>query len=144
MGRGNFCASGDLAMQWYIDYDQFTSEDGEYDELFQHEMVNYEMVNQIMNRYPSFWKTNAWIRRDAHALLENKMFYIGIADNENTLAVFISSKDEFGTGRMAIRHFEGYKKGIQKILLELFGEIYVRTSAWTSARITEEETDNAV
>lgn len=144
MGRGNFCASGDLAMQWYIDYDQFTSEDGEYDELFQHEMVNYEMVNQIMNRYPSFWKTNAWIRRDAHTLLENKLFYIGIADNENTLAVFISSKDEFGTGRMAIRHFEGYKNGIQKILLELFGEIYVRTSAWTSARITEEETDNAV
>ena len=45
MGRGNFCASGDLAMQWYIDYDRFTSEDGEYDELFQHEMVNYEMVN---------------------------------------------------------------------------------------------------
>ena len=124
MGRGNFCASGDLAMQWYIDYDQFTSEDGEYDELFQHEMVNYEMVSQIMKRYPSFWKTNA--------------------DNENTLAVFISSKDEFGTGRMAIRHFEGYKKGIQKILLELFGEIYVRTSAWTSARITKEETDNAV
>ena len=41
MGRGNFCASGDLAMQWYIDYDQFTSEDGEHDELFQHEMVNY-------------------------------------------------------------------------------------------------------
>ena len=80
MGRGNFCASGDLAMRWYIDYDQFTSEDGEHDELFQHEMVNYEMVNQIMKRYPSFWKTNAWIHRDAHALLENKLFYIGIAD----------------------------------------------------------------
>lgn len=144
MGRGNFCASGDLAMQWYIDYDQFTSEDGEYDELFQHEMVNYEMVNQIMKRYPSFWKTNTWIRRDAQALLENRLFYIGIADNENTLAVFISSKDEFGTGRMAIRHFEGYKNGIQKILLELFGEIYVRTSAWTSGRITKEEIDNAV
>lgn len=138
MGRGNFCASGDLAMQWYIDYDQFTSEDGEIDELFLHEMVNYEMVNKIMKRYPSFWKTDKWIRRDAHALLENKLFYIGTADNENTLAVFISSKDEFGIGRMAIRHFDGYKKGVQQILLDLFGEVYIRTSVWTSGRIAKE------
>ncbi|MEI3413639.1 MAG: hypothetical protein V8Q88_00445 [Christensenellales bacterium] len=53
MGQ-DFAQDGDLAMQWYIDYDQFTSEDGEYDELFQHKMVNYEMVSQILKRISVF------------------------------------------------------------------------------------------
>lgn len=31
MGRGNFSARGDMAEQWYIDYDNYHSYDGSLD-----------------------------------------------------------------------------------------------------------------
>lgn len=130
MGRGNYYASGDYATQWYVGYAHDIPEDE-----FVSELVKKEVMYQIATRYPSFWKTDIWIRRDSHVLLENQLFYIGIADNENSIVIFLSSKDDGITDGLASRHFDVYEKGIRDILLGLFGEVYVPTSSWTSQKI---------
>lgn len=120
MGRGNYYASGDYAAQWYVEYEPNILE---------------EAFREIEERFPSFHKQDKWIRRDSHVLLANNLFYIGIADNEHMIAVFLSSKDDGVTDGLAARHFETYKKGILNILLSFFGKVYVPTSSWTSRKI---------
>jgi hypothetical protein len=120
MGRGNYYASGDHAAQWYVDYEPDILEDA---------------FREIEERFASFYKQDKWFRRDSHILLENDLFYVGIADNEHTIAVFLSSKDDGVTDGLAARHFNAYEKGILDILLSFFGEVYVPTSSWTSRKI---------
>lgn len=120
MGRGNYYASGDHAAQWYVDYEPDILEDA---------------FREIEERFASFYKQDKWFRRDSHILLENDLFYVGIADNEHTIAVFLSSKDDGVTDGLAARHFNAYEKGILNILLSFFGEVYVPTSSWTSRKI---------
>lgn len=120
MGRGNYYASGDHAAQWYVDYEPDILEDA---------------FREIEERFASFYKQDKRFRRDSHILLENDLFYVGIADNEHTIAVFLSSKDDGVTDGLAARHFNAYEKGILDILLSFFGEVYVPTSSWTSRKI---------
>lgn len=120
MGRGNYYASGDHAAQWYVDYEPDILEDA---------------FREIEERFASFYKQDKWFRRDSHILLENDLFYVGIADNESTIAVFLSSKDNGTTDGLAAWHFGAYEKGILDILLSFFGEVYVPTSSWTSRKI---------
>ena len=120
MGRGNYYASGDYAAQWYVDYEPDILE---------------EVFHKIEERFASFRKQDKWIRRDSHVLLANNIFYIGIADNEWTVAVFLSSKDNAVADSLAARHFNTYEEGILNILLSLFGKVYVPTSSWTSRKI---------
>lgn len=120
MGRGNYYASGEHAAQWYVEYEPDILE---------------EAFREIKERFASFHEQDKWFRRDSHILLENYIFYVGVADNESTIAVFLSSKDDGITDGLASRHFETYKKGILDILLGLFGNVYVPTSSWTSQKI---------
>lgn len=120
MGRGNYYASGDYAAQWYVEY-----EPDILDEVFR----------KIEERFASFHKQDKWLRRDSHILLANNIFYVGIADNEHNVAVFLSSKDDRVADCLAARHFDAYAKGILDILLSFFGEVYVPTSSWTSRKI---------
>ena len=120
MGRGNYYASGDHAAQWYVDYEPDILEDA---------------FREIEERFASFYKQDKWFHRDSHILLENDLFYVGIADNESTIAVFLSSKDNGIMDGLAARHFGAYEKGILDILLSFFGEVHVPTSSWTSQKI---------
>lgn len=120
MGRGNYYASGNYAAQWYVEYEPDILE---------------EAFREIKERFASFHKQDKWFRRDSHILLANDIFYVGVADNESTIAVFLSSKDDDITDGLASRHFDAYEKGIRDILLGLFGEVYVPTSSWTSQKI---------
>lgn len=120
MGRGNYYASGNYAAQWYVDYEPDVLED---------------VFREIEVRFPSFHKQDKWIRRDSHVLLANNLFYIGIADNEHDVAVFLSSKDNRVADCLAARHFNTYEEGILNILLSFFGKVYVPTSSWTSRKI---------
>ena len=120
MGRGNYYASGEHAAQWYVEYEPDILE---------------EVFRKIEERFASFHRQDKWLRRDSHILLENYIFYVGVADNEHTVAVFLSSKDDGITDGLASRHFDAYEKGILDILLGLFGEVYVPTGSWTSQKI---------
>lgn len=120
MGRGNYYASGNYAAQWYVE-----DEPDILDEVFR----------KIEERFASFHKQDKWLRRDSHILLANNIFYVGIADNEHNVAVFLSSKDNGIANGLAARHFDAYEKGILNILLSFFGEVYVPTSSWTSRKL---------
>lgn len=120
MGRGNYYASGDYAAQWYVEYEPDILE---------------EVFQKIEERFASFHKQDKWFRRDSHILLANNIFYVGIADNEHNIAVFLSSKDNGIADGLAARHFDAYEKEILNILLSFFGEVYVPTSSWTSRKI---------
>lgn len=120
MGRGNYYASGNYAAQWYVDYEPDILE---------------EVFHKIEERFASFHRQDKWLRRDSHILLANNVFYVGIADNEYNVAIFLSSKDNRVADCLAARHFETYKKGIINILLSFFDEVYVPTSSWTSQKI---------
>lgn len=120
MGRGNYYASGNYAAQWYVEYEPDILE---------------EVFRKIEERFASFHKQDKWLRRDSHILLANNIFYVGVADNEHNVAVFLSSKDNRVADCLAARHFDAYEKGILNILLSFFGEVYVPTSSWTSRKI---------
>mgnify|MGYP000962420674 CR=1 FL=1 len=120
MGRGNYYASGNYAAQWYVEYDPDILEDA---------------FREIEERFPSFHKQDKWLRRDSHILLANNVFYVGIADNEHNVAVFLSSKDNRVADCLAARHFNTYERGILDILLRFFNEVYAPTSSWTSRKI---------
>ena len=120
MGRGNYYASGKYATQWYVEYEPDILE---------------EVFQKIEERFSSFHRQGKWLRWDSHILLENGFFYVGTADNEPSIAIFLSSKDDGVMDGLAARHFDAYAKGILDILLSFFGEVYVPTSSWTSRKI---------
>ncbi|MEG2624150.1 MAG: hypothetical protein RSC06_14750 [Clostridia bacterium] len=128
-----------MSDQWYIDYDAFEN-DGQWDQEYQGYMLNTELKELIQKRFPSFYDSDARVSRDSSAMLENELFYIGLADNEWSVAVFLQSKDdgEYSDGIVS-RHFLEYTDGIKTILLDMFGTIYIRASAWTSGKITKKE-----
>lgn len=153
MGRGNYCARGNYAGQWYLDYDNYYSPmyDAETDEeteetFFDQDLLDEDvsmLMQEIEDRFPSFRHCDKWGNyyegRENHFLLENEMFYIGIADNEWSASIFIQGKDEdiswHGYEGLAGKHFDNYTKQIEKILLDMFGDVYKRNGAWMSSKI---------
>lgn len=153
MGRGNYCARGDYADQWYLDYDGYYTtgidvQGEETEEKFFDDSLMNDDISAIMaeieKRFPSFRHCDKWgnyyEERENHFLLENSMFYVGIADNEWSMAIFIQGKDEDiswnGLEGLAGKHFANYAEGIKKILLNMFGSIYTSHGGWTSTKIT--------
>ena len=146
MGRGNFCVSGELGFQWYIDHDLYSMEDEANEYTTDYDMLQDDIesaVREIQHRFPSFSERrtmvdNCWAQE---VLAENSLFVIGIADNQWSEAVFIKARDDLYPEDMnlARRHFNTYCDGIQRILLDMFGEVCLRCSAWTHQRITRKE-----
>ena len=102
MGKGNTCVFGDCEGLFYIDWDNFSNEyeDGhgniiqDYDfQRDEWENSLYEFISDFTQKFKSFSKCNEWIGRDEKAVLENKLFYITIADNEWSMAVKLSKKN---------------------------------------------------
>lgn len=153
MGRSNYVARGDYADQWYIDYDGYYTpgidEQGEETEesFFDDDLMNEDIsaiMAEIEKRFPSFRHCDKWGNyyegRENHFLLENSMFYVGIADNGWSMAIFIQGKDEDiswnGLQGLAGKHFSNYAEGIKTVLLQMFGAIYTSHGGWTSTKLT--------
>ena len=151
MGRENFCANGNLSDQWYIDnewyeepeLDENGEETGEtwIDYEYMIEDVEENILKAIEKRFPSFRKVSKTVDHywGKCYKLENELFSIGIADNEWSLAIFIEENEENvswnGYQGLAEKHFQKYREGIEKILLDSYGSIYKRNTAWTSYKI---------
>lgn len=154
MGRGNYCARGDYAEQWYLDYEDYYTPmyDPETDEeteetFFDRDLLDedvFMLMQAIEKRFPSFRHCDKWGNyyegRENHFLLENEMFYIGIADNEWSAAIFIQGKDEDiswnGYEGLATKHFNNYVEKLERIMLDTFGTVYKRNGAWMSTKLT--------
>lgn len=154
MGRGNYCPMGKLTDQWYIDYDNYSYHEEEDDadyvvyEGYDYDLCEediYNAMSEIQKRYPSFQPCDKYSNSEhgrywgEHILLENSFFEIGMADNSWSAAIFIKERDDIECSGIAERHFKEYCDGIKNLLLNLFGEIYLRNGAWMSSVIRKEE-----
>lgn len=127
MGRGNYLANGgNYSYQWYVDNDVW---DWDFDAE--------NLRAMLAKRHKSFGACDKWIDRESHAFAQNRLFYVGIADNESSVAIFISPRDDGFVRGGQRRHFPRYRAGIEQILVSQFGaqNVRIRTSAWTSVSL---------
>lgn len=115
------------------------------------ERENFEdcFCDEMSSKFPCFepmkkdywltWKTH---EADGRVLLESKLFYIIVGDNEWSLAVkLIQKKDCYGEylfEGLQKKHSPEYLAAMKEILLNMFGEVSYRTGAWTSGVIRKE------
>ena len=173
MGRGNVCPDGKYEGVVYVDYDNvlcYTKKDDSEQRLLKdiscEEMSEFEfaedtsqlllneyranLVTEMMRRYPSFEEPNqAWLsnHRNGKVILENKLFYIIVEDNEWAEAVeLIQKESEYGDvdlSGLQKQHYQHYLNAIQNILLERFGEVGTYGGPWTSGKITKGESNDS-
>lgn len=82
------------------------------------------------------------LKDDGRVLLESKLFYIALEDNEWSLAVELLQKedpyDDHLSGLQG-RHYLKYLDGMKRCLLERLPSIGTYAGAWMSGTITREE-----
>lgn len=127
MGRGNYLArGGNYSYQWYVDNDVWNWDD---------DPENLRAM--LAKRYKSFGACDKWLDRESHAFAQNRLFYVGIADNETSAAIFLSPRDDGFVRGEQRRHFPTYRDAIEQMLCDLVGaeNVRIRTSAWTSGTV---------
>ncbi len=178
MGRGNVCVSQPYEGLYYIDNEHFRSYvrenpgyesevrlqcDLDYDEMTGGEwhedytLSEVELddileccIEELKAKFKSFVRTgpSEWISRTRRAILENKLFYVCVEDNEWSVAVELIQKEtpygESWMENLQSRHFQRYLDGIRDSLLERLPEIGTYAGAWTSGRIRKEDKSEKV
>lgn len=131
-----------------LTHEELTGNDWLYDEWGTEEEAEDILecfVNDFVQLFPSFSKTcpNEWLGGSVRVILESKLFYIGIEDNEWSLAVKLIQKEEpWGfnwMGNLQKRLYQRYLDGMKTCLLDRLPSIGIYAGAWTSGRITRDE-----
>lgn len=131
-----------------MSYEELTGNDWVYDEWgTMEEMDDIEecFTNSFSRMFPSFEKSkpNHWIDRDRRVILENKLFYICMVDNEWSMAVELIQKEEpWGEPWMENlqkRLYEKYLDGMKRCLLERLPSVGIYSGAWTSKVLRRED-----
>lgn len=141
MGRGNVCVNKENEGLYYVDYNNFRpwleEENYEIDE-YQLDDFKEEFIIEIKKRFKSFIDINEF-ENNKEILLRNNLFSIAIEDNEWSLAVELLETEDYydspNLDGLRYKHSNNYLNGIKETLLDMFGEIGIRTSAWTSGTI---------
>ena len=153
MGRANTCVFGDYEGLYYIDWDNFSNEyEDEHGNIIQDydfqreewEISLYEFISDFTQKFKSFSMCNEWISRDEKAILENKLFYIAITDNEWSMAIKLIQKEQgyYDNGNienLQAKHYKTYLEGIKECLFNQFEELGTYGGAWTSGRIGRQQ-----
>lgn len=153
MGRSNTCVFGDYEGLFYIDWDNFSNEyEDEYgniiqdDELQREEWENslHEFINDFTQKFKSFSECNEWINREDRAILENKLFYIAITNNEWSIAIKLIQKEQgyYNNGNienLQAKHYKTYLDGMKECLFNQFEELGIYGGPWTSGRIRRQQ-----
>lgn len=130
-----------------LDYAELTGGEWVYDEWGSEEELDDVLEcfkDSFIKMFPSFERTKPqkWIDRSTMAILENKLFYIGIEDNQWSEAVKLLQKEDLYDDHLEglqKRHYQRYLDGMKKALLERLPSIGTYSGAWTSGRATREE-----
>lgn len=130
-----------------LGYDELVGGKWMYDEegtMIEQEDIEECFIDDFGRMFPSFEKSkpNVWIGRSVRALMESKLFYIGIEDNEWSIAVkLIQKESDYGNELVGLqsRHYQRYLDGMKRALLNRLPSIGIYTGPWTSGRITKED-----
>lgn len=127
--------------EWYFDEEGTMNEEDDVLECF---------MGDFCQMFRSFERAGAdeWIRNGSYGdlsrrvILESKLFYICVEDNQWSVAVELIQKedpyDDHLSGLQS-RHYLKYLEGMKKCLLARLPSIGTRTGAWTSGTIKREE-----
>ena len=121
---------------WYLDEEGTMCEQDDIEECF---------MNEFTKRFPSFErvKSSQWLNRNRRVILENKLFYICVEDNQWSVAVELIQKEEpWGQSWMEnlqARLYQKYLEGIKLCLLERLPGIGTYNGAWMSGWINRED-----
>lgn len=89
--------------------------------------------------FPCFKDSSTFISKDKTCLLESKLFYICIEDNEWSVAIELLQKDgDDEAYEQQEQSFAGYLNGMKKALLERLPRIGYYTGPWTHGTVTRE------
>ena len=137
-----------------LSYDELTGSEWLYDEWGTGEEEDDILecfISSFVRMFPSFkrpmketWiKNGSWGPLSRRVILESKLFYIAVEDNEWSLAVELVQKEEpWGLPWMENlqkRLYQKYLDGMKKALLNRLPGIGTYSGAWTSGRIKREE-----
>lgn len=168
MGRGNVCVTGEREGLFYIDFADlnvwYREIEGGCEEKIQRDLTFEEMTGgewscnyrrteeerldaleglmwKMHRKYPSFRECNRWLTNSRKAIMENKLFYIAIEDNEWSLAVMLIQKTNYysSVAAMQKRHYQFYLNSIRDFLFEQFETLGIYAGPWTSGRIRRGE-----
>lgn len=170
MGRGNVCVFQEYEGLYYIDndliheYRRHDPDTGETEYLKKGELSFEELTNgwwhfdewlsqqnwedamddfvdAMKEKFPRFICCDKWISNERHAILENNLFYIAVADNEWSMAVMLIQKDHwcYDYSGLQKRHYQSYLDGIRDCLFEQFDTLGTYGGAWTSGRISRKD-----
>lgn len=81
---------------------------------------------------------------DHLAILENKLFFVCLVDNEWSTGVELIQKYNMyhDLSNLQKKHYKKYLKGIAEVLLDIVGEISLRSGPWTSSSIRSVDETN--
>lgn len=122
-------------------WDEISSSDEE-------EEVVADFMSSFLERFRSFTEVapkEQWISRTQRAILENKLFYVALEDNEWSLAVELLQKEapyDDSLSGLQKRHYQKYLDGIRDSLLETLPSIGIYKGAWTSGVLTKKDIEN--
>lgn len=129
-----------------LSYQEITSPDWIWDEWGTGEELDDVLecfIDSFTRRFKSFQRENGnrWIDREIRVLMENKLFVIGLEDNEWSMAVKLIQKEDPYNELVGLqsKHYQGYLDGMKRALLERLPSIGTYTGAWTSGTIKREE-----
>lgn len=126
-----------------LDYSDLSSGDWVFDEWETN--ANYKWFlewfqSSFMKKFASFSECDKWIghRRETHAILENRLFYIAVEDNQWSTAVMLLEKEDpldASFEGLKSKHYSRYLNGIKNALFEQFEKLGTYGGAWTSGTI---------
>lgn len=167
MGRGNVCVTGECEGLFYIDrgdldvwskadgsgeeklarelgYDGLTSGEWCFDQFRSDEVWDdavESLIWKMHRKYPSFRECGKWLSNSRKAVMQNKLFYIAVEDNEWSMAVMLVQKDScyVSLSAMQKRHYQFYLDSIRDFLFEQFDTLYIYAGPWTCGKIQKGE-----
>lgn len=134
-----------------LSYEELSSGDWLYDdEGTGNELDDIEesFKNDFTRMFPSFHASEYWLRNGPYGgfsrrvILESKLFYICMEDNEWSMAIELIQKEDPYDDRLCglqSRHYRRYLEGMKTCLLERLPSIGTYSGPWTSGKIVKEK-----
>lgn len=125
-----------------LSYEDHASNAWEYDEYASAdetaECLSY-IVEQFTKRFGSFTHAapNKWLDREQRIIMESRLFYVTVQDNQWSLAVkLIQREDPYNTlSGVQRRHYRRYLDALRDIMLEYLPQIGTYSGPWTSGTL---------
>lgn len=107
----------------------------------QFDKFKQEFINAMQQQHKSLKTTDKTVK-GVHHLLENDMFIVAMEDNNWSVGVELLNKPKYENENLREHVLPNFATNMRNILLDLIGEIHIRTGSWTTEIITKKQNAN--